>query len=385
MNKTRMFLVLLLLSVCFLSSCNTSKSIRFECPNIETNLSGLKSNGSLVLDGDGTHLMEMDSLGLTQINKPNEGLYYFAFSPEHNWIAYISTVSDDLVIAGMENKIIKAIPWEDDWAYVKWLNEEKLIIPLIQKSQVPGVSNFLVLNPFTNERNLLSADYPEMYYSEPGRIIEYNPRSDSVVYLQGGVSGSFYYTLWDIQSKTAIAQLEPVGDMHAFPHWSSDGSQFAMALSLFSNMGDFPSYEIFRVLRDGSVAQLTHLSDYYPWVYIADLSWSPDNRYIAFWYSSWSDDVEPYYDTVGDRYLGLLDVQTGSITSYCIGGELNAALGSGIYSAPLWSPDGRQIVFRSQIGDHYVLDSQMILLDIRENRAFLIAKASEPVGWFNPP
>lgn len=380
-----MFLVLLLLSVCFLSSCNTSKSIRFECPNIETNLSGLKSNGSLVLDGDGTHLMDMDSLVVTQINKPNEGLYYFAFSPEHNWIAYISTVSDDLVIAGMENNVINAISWEDDWAYVKWLNEEKLIIPLIQKSQVPGVSNFLVLNPFSNERNLLSADYPDMLYDEPWRIIEYSPLIDSVVYLQGGVSGPFYYTLWDIQSETAIVQLDANGDLHTFPRWSSDGSQFAVALSLSLKKGDFPSYEIFKVLREGKITQLTRLSDYYPWVYVGDFSWSPNDRYISFWYSHWSEDDDPYFSTPGDRYLGILDAQTGSITSYCIRGELNAGLGSGIYSAPLWSPDGRQIVFRSQIGEDYMFDSQTILLDIQKNRAYLIAEAMEPVGWLNSP
>ncbi|HZJ23175.1 MAG TPA: hypothetical protein VFD54_07690, partial [Anaerolineales bacterium] len=71
--------------------------------------------------------------------------------------------------------------------------------------------------------------------------------------------------------------------------------------------------------------------------------------------------------------------------SYCIRGELNAGLGSGIYSAPLWSPDGRQIVFRSQIGEDYMFDSQTILLDIQKNRAYLIAEAMEPVGWLNSP
>jgi hypothetical protein len=385
MKSSKKFLTSLLLVAYFISGCSASKSIQFKCPTIETDLSSLKSNGLLVLDGDGTYLMDMDTIAMTPMNKPNEGLYYFAASPRHNWIAYISNVSDDLVVAGADNKVINAMPWEDDWAYVAWLNEEQLVIPLIQKDRMSEFSDFLVLNPFTDERYVLRADYPEMFYDEPWRIIEYSPLLDSVVYLQGDVIGPYYYTLWDIQNKTALAQLDANGDLHTFPRWSSDGRQFAMSLSLSLKMGDFPSYEIFQVSREGKITQLTHLSDYYPWVYVGDLSWSPNNRYLAFWYSHWSEDEEPYFSTPGDRYLGMLDVQTGSITSYCIRGELNAGLGSGIYSAPLWSPDGKQIVFRNQIGDDYMFDSQTILLDIQENQAYLIAEAMEPVGWLNSP
>lgn len=387
MNKIRLFLVALFLSTLILLSCNSSKNIRFECPEIKTDLSDLKSKGSLVLDGDGTYLMGMDSLTKTQINKSGKNMFYFSFSPDRKWIVYLtSRIEDDFVIEVMDRKqVIKTIPWEDDWAYVNWLNDEQLIIPLIQKDRMSDYSNFLVLDSFTDEQYILSADYPEMYYDEPWRVIEYSPLVDSVVYLQGGVSGPFYYTLWDIQNHTALAQLDANGDLHAFPRWSSDGSQFAIALSLSLKMGEFPSYEIFQVSRDGEISQLTHLSDYYPWVYVGDLSWSPNNRNIAFWYSYWTEDDDPYFGTPGDRYLGMLDVQTGVITSYCIHGELNAGLGSGIYSAPLWSPDGSQIVFRSQIGDDYMFDSHMILLDIQKNQAYLIGEALEPVGWLVSP
>lgn len=158
-----------------------------------------------------------------------------------------------------------------------------------------------------------------------------------------------------------------------------------MALSVSLEKGDFPSYEIFQVSREGRITQLTHLSDYYPWVYVGDLSWSPNNRYIAFWYSHWSEDEEPFFGTSGDRYLGVLDLNKGDVTSYCINGELDVELGSNKYSSPLWSPDSKQIIFRSQIGEHYVLDSQTILLDIQENRAFLIGNALEPVGWLKSP
>ena len=68
---------------------------------------------------------------------------------------------------------------EEDWVYAKWLNEEQLIIDLIQEeSSFYTVSRFLVLNPFTNERYFLVADYPEVFYDYWYRVIEYNKNID---------------------------------------------------------------------------------------------------------------------------------------------------------------------------------------------------------------
>ncbi len=372
--------------------------IRFECPEVKTDLSILKAKGLLILDARETYqtfLMDMDLQSITQINKPEENFEFFEVSPGRKWMDYNATILDenlnylldDIVIAGLGNQIIETLPSEDDWGPVNWLDDERLIINLIQTGESASL-NFLILNPFTNEQHNLKADYPDIYDQHPlpnwdgWGITVYSPNIDHVVYLQGGVSGPYYYTLWDIQNQEVITQIQAAGDISAIPRWSADGEKFAIAPSLFSKMGDYPSYDLFSVSQDGIITQLTHLSGYYPWVYIADLSWSPDSRSIAFWYSYWTD--MPSSDTRGDYSLGVLDVQTGLTTSYCIHGELDAEIGSRKYQPPLWSPDSRQLIVQSQVGEDF-LNFQTILVDVQENRAYHIADNLEPVGWLTSP
>ncbi len=153
---------------------------------------------------------------------------------------------------------------------------------------------------------------------------------------------------------------------------------FAIAPSLFSNKDRYPSYELYSVNTEGKVTKLTHLTDYYPRVYIDDFSWSPDGHYIAFWFSFWQDTTISF-DALGNRYLAVLDTTNGLVTNYCVNGEKNAPIGSlRTYPPPLWSPDSKQIVVQSQTSK----DSfQTVLIDIQQNRAFKIGEDLAPVGW----
>ena len=140
-------------------------------------------------------------------------------------------------------------------------------------------------------------------------------------------------------------------------------------------------YELYSVDKDGKTTQLTHLTDYYPRVYIDDFSWSPDGRSIAFWFSSWQK-TNLSYDAVGNRYLAILDTTTGLVTNTCINGENDASIGVRRYPAPLWSPDSKQIVVQSQISE---VSFQTVLIDIRQGRAFKIGEDLAPVGWMTVP
>lgn len=341
--------------------------------------------------------MNMATRVMTQINKPNEVLQEFSVSPNQKRVAYLESMSNrsdfNLIIAGTNNQIYKTLLWEDNagWGAFQWLDNEHLAIELLPQNDnvlVSYVRDFLILNPFTGERQILKTDYPNVYDDFPmpdwagWGITAYNQNLTRAVYLERDASGPFYYVLWDLQKKSQIANFQITGDLEAVVRWSSDGKQFAFAPSLSSNMNEYPAYELFKVTKDGNTKQLTHLTDYFPWVYIADLSWSTDNRYIAFWYSHWEQNKDPSYESRGDRYLAILDTKTDFVTSYCINGEKNGGIGMVIYPEPIWSPDSNQVVIQSQIS----ADSfQTVLIDVQKNQAYKLGDELAPAGWMVSP
>jgi hypothetical protein len=381
--------------------------VEHECPTVETINSDMVSDGILILDSrvdDGneryksdTYMMKMQTMEVTQINKPGKNLENFISSPNRKWIAYIDSdsitpdPSFNLVIANSDNEVYTTLLIEDRWGAINWLDNEHLIIGVSSQDITNSLGaldlGFLVLNPFTGERAILQTDYPNIYSPAPKPnwdgwgVTAYNSALTKVVYLQGGESPPWHYVLWDTQYEKQVASFEVVFDFQAVPRWSPDGQQFAFSPSLSSRAKKYPSYELYSVTRDGNIHQLTHLSDYYPWVYIADLSWSPDSRYIAFWFSYW-ENQKPSFDSTGTRYLAILDTTTSIVTSYCLNGESNASIGSSMYPPPLWSPDSKQIIVQNQIA----ADSfQTILIDIEKNHAFHIADNLKPVGWMISP
>src|SRR5258706_2209125 len=392
-------IVLLLVSSC--SNTATKANLKIECPKLETNMANLKSIGNLILHplSDGSYQMNMATMVMTQINKPNEGLLEFSVSPNQKWIAYYESEFNqpdaNLIVAGVNNQIYKTLPWESEWGAFRWLDNENLIIRMISQGEPSSVidynPDFLVFNPFTGARQIVKVDYPNIYNPSPWPdwdgwgVSAYNLTLTQVVYLEGGVSGPFYYVLWDIQHKSQVTNFQISDDLNAIPRWSLDGKKFAFAPSLVSKIKEYPSYELFGVTEAGDIKQLTHLTDYYPWVYIEDLSWSPDSRYIAFWLTHWQQNENPSYDSTGDRYLAVLDTTTDLVTSYCINGEKNATIGIRKYPAPLWSPDSKQIVVQSQNTPDSFLNFQTILIDIQKNRAFHIGDNLVPEGWMISP
>jgi hypothetical protein len=334
----------------------------------------------------------------TLISGTSGNLTDFSVSPDLKRIAYTDGLLDananwlvnDLIIATADNQILQRIPIEEDWGYIRWLDNDRLIIRQADDKVTDPVersSTFLVLDLQTGEREILKPEFPGIYDLPPvpdwygwGETA-YNPSLDRVVYLKEDEDGRLYYVFWNLAENKEIAVFSVAEDIDAVPRWAPDGQHFAFTPSLLLPSMQWPRYEFYDVTRDGRITQLTHLADSYSWVYIADFSWSPDEKLIAFWFSYWLDkEIDRYGRT--PQFLAVLDTKTGMITNYCIPGEINATIGSRRIPPPLWSPNGQQIVVQSQTSQ----DSfDAILVDIPSGLAFFLEKDLEPVGWMTPP
>ncbi|MBI5352934.1 MAG: PD40 domain-containing protein [Chloroflexi bacterium] len=374
-----------------------------KCLSVESNYrSDLAFTGSLILTGTvdiGNDLVrytdykiDMETVEKIELSKPGENIFNVSISPDGNWMAYekyvLESESDDLIISDIEGKHQKVISWKNEWTYIaSWLDSKRLMIGIDGASNSDGsvsVPSFLVFNPFTGEHQTLKPDLSDVFETVDfsgltGR--SYNPELDRIVYLEGdmGFIKPPHYILWDITQQQSLASFEMIIQPTALPAWSPDGKSFGLAASIKEDIFQtWPAYELYRVGRDGQTTQLTHLTDYYPWVYIEDYSWSPDGKYIAFWFSWWSGE-NPGWDLFARRYLALVDTENGQVTNYCIEGK---PANSGRMPLPVWSPGGGQLAMESPISEG---GSQVVIIDMESRHAFQVGENMTPVGWMVAP
>lgn len=345
-------------------------------------LSGTEDIGNNLVRRTG-YKINMDTREIVELVKSDESLSDMAVSPDGKWLAYriYSTNNKDanLVISNVTNEQHLSIPWENEWYWIdSWLDENRLLIGI-------GADSFLVLDPFTNERLLLNPELPNIFKAQGFSGLHgrgYNRDLDRVVYVQGDslFLEPLHYVLWDINQQRSLASFEVVIEVSTTPRWSPNSDKFAIALSL--NMENpqenWPAYELYSISREGQVIQITNLTDFYPWVYIEDYSWSPDGRFIAFWFSVWSEQMDGY-GLGSERYLAIVDTETGAVKKYCIRGNPGD---DGKVSPPMWSPSGKQLVVESLSSkDH----SRVVLIDLESQQSIQIGEDMEPIGWMVTP
>jgi hypothetical protein len=374
-----------------------------KCVEVKTgNLDELKSAGTIVLEDMHykAYTINDNIYKKVELAKEDEIVVSIAVSPDRQLTAfYLYARNNDvsnLVIMDSSGVTQLVIPWEEDWSFISsWLDNQRLLINVYDRLSdghpdlaAKEFSTFLVVNPFTGERELLQPNFPGIYshhmfatWNGFGSTV-YNSTLDRVVYLKGGHlsdDGFYRYVLWSIDDQRELADFKILIGEQDIPRWSPDGEKFAIALSLFDEVSNkWPAYNLYTVSRDGDVVKLTDLSKYYPWLYVGQHSWSPDGRYIAFWFSGWKEQPQTS-DLFVDQNLAVIDTKNNDLSTYCISGKFQR---NGMVPPPVWSPDGQQILIEGPLPDEH---SQVLLLDLNRNVIATIGKDMTPVGWMVEP
>lgn len=357
----------------------------------------MQSDGVVVLEnGRKGYLLGMSTGTRTPINQDGEGGIDYAVSPDRIWLAYDrfliesdNRVShDELVVANASGEVETSLPWEEGWGRIlDWLNDDWLVLnlygldPLADAGYHPNY--LLALNPFSGERKLLAPDYPNIHTLdkfdwEGWSRTMYDPTLTRVVYLTE--YDDFSYVLWDLENDREITRLPariPMWNYIPIPRWSPDGSRFIVEAWI----PEEERLELFQVSRDGEIEQLTNL---YPYgeATLAQYSWSPDGRYLAGL-------LDTGLGQNPELELVVLDTQTRQITNTCLKVTYfyHAPKIEDSWSddppLPIWSPDGTQLLVANRVGKEGTW--QVILVDLKEEIAVVIAENMEPVGWMVAP
>ena len=314
--------------------------------------------------------------------RDDEFLEAFSISPDSHWLAYTSmrtkaTWTDRLVIMGADGKPIKdRLVSTREWIYMDgWVNNQNLIFAKYDRvnySRYGGPLAAVVYNPFTTEQKQLDPDYPDIEI-DGNRLFGwsytetvYDPTLSLVVYPR---SDRETVILWDRESNREIVRFSRrlFNAEGAIPVWSPDGS---VMLKLDTPENADPSQvELFGMSRGGTLTQLTYLTNSSPNAWVSSFSWSPDMRHIAFWLSLGPDNGEN---------LAVLDLETKTVTNYCLKGLTHWRNMSGLLSAPIWSPDSNKLLINLPNGED---NSKAVIIDIDQDYAAEIVDNMLPIGW----
>ncbi len=351
-----------------------------------------------------TILLDMATGQTTSIIMQDQFLGFHVVSSDRKLIAYYSsnddadgkTVSEELVISAVDGHtfiIIKTIPWEKKWrSLLGWKGNESLIFdfdePVFSASgEQKSLISYLVLNPFSGERQILRTDFPNFVLTALPAIswdgwegVSFDPTLNLAVYPSffGEKKEMYTYTLWDVSKRDRVVSLENIfaaySDFHdtfPMPRWSPDGSQFVFVGLQVANPGVF---ELYRVTKDGQTEQLTHLNSVRH-IESSGLSWSPDGRYIAMLLSLRGD---PEFGDATPPYLAVLDTKTMEVTDYCV----QVRSKGGEPPPPIWSEDGKRFLLETWTWDDH---RRVILIDIEKGIAAQIAENMWLSGWMASP
>lgn len=332
--------------------------------------------GTLVMDSSGKLL---SLLNFRQNTQRTISVYHYAVStsPNGKWLSYVTDVTDSssdeqykLIVESADGQKKAQVILDSNlifWDLLPWLDNERMWFPVDTVDANPPT---LLLNPFTGEQQLLTADYPNIhsYYYGPGSgpplnfgysNVSYDPSLRYVVYPLD-VDDGMYIALWDRETRQIVAKVLGVGKNGPLPLWLPNGSGVVVA----AQPAGYEPYEWFLMGKNGEIRRLTHFGDIYSkYGFSQTASLSPDGRYLAF----------------GVKGLTILDLQTLEVVNTCL---------KKTFYLPIWSPDSRYLAIHWD--DNNKKQDSVLVLDFESGWAVTVFTEEEgalytvaPRGWLD--
>lgn len=385
----------------------TSTSVDSDCLRItyaDSSLdfdSGLSLSGLIPLIGyefePESFFYDLENQELTAIAlQPNEFIGSFAVAPNRKLFGYFINNTLDLsfarfIVLDVEGTILidrQVETYKYAFGIAGWLDDENILLYVFSGDSDISLKTPLAMkeiNVFTGQESEIIPDYPDIYRVDP--LIDwdnyslsqtiYHPSKEFVIYPDK----NGYLVLWNTSDELEIAKINAPLGFGDGPVWSPDGRLFvsdgyvgSMASSKpWQNPRKGGLEELFITDLQGNTEKITSLLDVFLNVDIGEYSWSPDSKQLAFWVSVNNNDAK-------DSFLAIVNIENRTLVRYCANEELlvenNRVRVESV--APIWSPDGKILVFQVRNGKG---GDSTILLNLMTGIAYKISDLQKPAGW----
>lgn len=373
------------------SSTTVAKLVEPACLSIQSDLPAKYSyEGNLLLIDPESSSEDWLSLYKTHSEEsillPYRGPASPVVSPNRTQFAVQSYEERSIDIFSTSGEILKSIPMQENWGWLAdWVNNQQIAIVMSEPSDNPRYVKYpasvLILDPFTEQTQVLLPDYP--YIDRANQMTQfgglwgstiYDPSLSRVVYAGArNLSGYMFYSLTEGK---ILAEI-PSPSRRALPIWFSNGVQFIV-------LGE----DFYKVSASGETKKITWFNPNYDidknagWSYFINYfiknyySLSPNENFLAFWFGKREENISWDQTTFT---LAILNLETGEIIDTCI--ELSNYTHEDLppYAYPIWSPDSKKLLVSAKYPQEGERD--LVLIDLEKYAAYQLQSDLIPAGW----
>lgn len=332
--------------------------------------------GSLIMRGAmGPALMSLPS---TKVG-PLDGALPAVDTPavvsgDRRWLAYLEGESspEQLVIVDASGKSQPVLNWPRDrsWKLVAWLDRSRLLAG--EYWLTDGTA--FVYDAQSGEMTALPPAFPQT--TEDGDIKAGEPSGLPIVYYDASLErvaiprylASENRRTMELRSVPDAEMLWRGASSGADPLWSPDGSSLLAILDGSEAAAGDGCRNLVQVSRDGEARLLEDCA-------LLGSAWSPDGSSIAVWTGGPEEVCDDGYAFSSLMVIDL-EQKRKHVNHICMDASQGQIPKN---QPPMWSPDGKYVVFNRQ--DPFMEPLDAVMLDLEQHKAHLLPAAREVLGW----